>query len=166
MKFTGKVWKFGNDIDTDAIIPARYLNTSDPGELAKHCMEDADPEFPHKVSPGDIIIAGKNFGCGSSREHAPIAIKAAKVSCVIAPSFARIFYRNAINIGLPIFECAEAARDISGGDKVQVDAVSGEIKNLSTGKTYQAVPFPGFMQELIDEGGLMKYVQKKVKQNG
>lgn len=166
MEFIGRVWKFGDDIDTDAIIPARYLNTSEPEELAKHCMEDADATFPQKVQPGDIIVAGKNFGCGSSREHAPIAIKAAKVSCVIAPSFARIFYRNAINIGLPIFECEEAAREIQEGDEVKVDAVSGEITNLTTGKKYRAVPFPEFMQEIINAGGLMKYVAKKVKGNG
>ncbi|MBO8169654.1 MAG: 3-isopropylmalate dehydratase small subunit [Thermoanaerobacteraceae bacterium] len=166
MEFIGRVWKFGDDIDTDAIIPARYLNTSEPEELAKHCMEDADATFPQKVQPGDIIVAGKNFGCGSSREHAPIAIKAAKVSCVIAPSFARIFYRNAINIGLPIFECEEAAREIQEGDEVKVDAVSGEITNLTTGKKYRAVPFPEFMQEIINAGGLMKYVAKKVKDNG
>ncbi|WP_366923170.1 3-isopropylmalate dehydratase small subunit [Metallumcola ferriviriculae] len=166
MQFVGNVWKFGNDVDTDAIIPARYLNTSDPEDLAKHCMEDADPEFAKKAQDGDVIVAGKNFGCGSSREHAPIAIKAAKVSCIIAPSFARIFYRNAINIGLPIFECDEAARDIGEGDRVEIDASSGRIKNLTSGKTYQAVPFPEFMQELIDQGGLMKYVEKKVKQNG
>lgn len=164
MKFVGRTWKFGNDIDTDAIIPARYLNTSDPEDLAKHCMEDADPGFAQKAQAGDVIVAGKNFGCGSSREHAPIAIKAAQIACVIAPSFARIFYRNAINIGLPIFECTEAAQDINEGDQIEVDAKSGEIKNLTSGRTYQAVPFPQFMQELIDEGGLMKYVAKKVNQ--
>ena len=162
MKFQGNAWKFGNDIDTDVIIPARYLNTSSPEELAKHCMEDADTSFAGKVQPGDIIAAGKNFGCGSSREHAPIAIKASGVSCVIAQSFARIFYRNSINIGLPIFECPQAAKAISAGDQIAVDAKSGKITNLNTGKTYQATPFPAFMQELIEVGGLMNYVVKKV----
>ena len=134
MKLSGKVWKFGADVDTDAIIPARYLNTSDPQELAGHCMEDADPSFPARVRPGDIIVAGKNFGCGSSREHAPMAIKAAGVSCVIAGTFARIFYRNAFNIGLPIFESPEAAAEINEGDEVEVDAVSGLITDHTTGR--------------------------------
>lgn len=165
MKLEGKVWKFGNDIDTDVIIPARYLNTSAPEELAKHCMEDADPQFASKVQPGDIIVAGKNFGCGSSREHAPIAIKASGVACVIAHSFARIFYRNAINIGLPIFECPEAAKAIEEGHQVSVEAESGQIKDLTTGECFKAQPFPEFMQELIEAGGLMKYVAKKVKGN-
>lgn len=163
MQFTGRAWKFGNDIDTDAIIPARYLNTSEPKSLARHCMEDADASFPQKVAAGDIIVAGKNFGCGSSREHAPIAIKAAGVSCVIAKNFARIFYRNAINIGLPIFECPDAAEDIQEGDQITVDAGKGIITNLTTGKTYQAAPFPEFMQQLIEVGGLMKYVARKVE---
>lgn len=157
----GKVWKFGKDIDTDVIIPARYLNTSEPAELAKHCMEDADAQFSQKVSQGDIIVAGKNFGCGSSREHAPIAIKAAGVSCVIASSFARIFYRNALNIGLPIFESTEAAEKIQEGDLVQVDESTGIITNITKGETYQAVPFPPFMQELIKAGGLVAYVAGK-----
>lgn len=163
MEFEGRTWKFGDDVDTDAIIPARYLNTSVPRELAKHCMEDADPEFPAKVKPGEIIVAGKNFGCGSSREHAPIAIKAAGLSCVIAKSFARIFYRNSINIGLPIFECEEAAENISEGDVVKVDAATGTISNLTKEETYQAVPFPGFMQDIINAGGLMPYVAKRRK---
>ncbi|MGF7184352.1 3-isopropylmalate dehydratase small subunit [Desulfitispora alkaliphila] len=163
MEFKGKTWKFGKDIDTDAIIPARYLNTSDPKDLAKHCMEDADAEFPNKVNLGDIIVADKNFGCGSSREHAPIAIKAAGVSCVIAKSFARIFYRNSFNIGLPIFESAQAVEGIDEGDQVQVDASTGKIYNLTKDETYQATPVPEFMQELISAGGLMKYVEKKVK---
>ena len=163
MEFEGRTWKFGDDVDTDAIIPASYLNTSVPGELAKHCMEDADPEFPAKVKPGEIIVAGKNFGCGSSREHAPIAIKAAGLSCVIAKSFARIFYRNSINIGLPIFECEEAAENISEGDVVKVDAATGTISNLTKEETYQAVPFPGFMQDIINAGGLMPYVAKRRK---
>lgn len=161
MKLKGNAHKFGADVDTDAIIPARYLNTSDPAELAKHCMEDADKDFMKKMKTGDIIVADKNFGCGSSREHAPIAIKAAGVSCVIAKSFARIFYRNAFNMGLPIFESVEAADDISDGDEVEVDVDSGEIKNITKGKTYKAQPIPPFMQELINAGGLMKHVAKK-----
>jgi len=161
MKLAGKVHKFGADVDTDAIIPARYLNTSDPKELAKHCMEDADAEFPAKVKAGDIIVAGKNFGCGSSREHAPIAIKAAGVSCVIAPSFARIFYRNAINIGLPILECAAAAEAIAAGDEVEVNLDNGEIKNPQSGERYQAVPFPEFMQGIMNQGGLINYIKNK-----
>jgi len=165
MKFTVRVYKFGADIDTDAIIPARYLNTSDPAELAKHCMEDADPSFPQKVQAGDIIVAGKNFGCGSSREHAPIAIKGAGVACVIASSFARIFYRNSVNIGLPILECEEAVQAIEEGDNIQVDLEKGEIVNLRTGETYQAAPFPEFMQDIMAQGGLIGYVQhKKIKQ--
>lgn len=166
MLFQGRAFKFGNDIDTDAIIPARYMNTAEPEELAKHCMEDADPEFVRKVSPGDIIVAGKNFGCGSSREHAPIAIKYAGVSCVIAKSFARIFYRNAINIGLPIFECPEAVDGIEEGHQVQVDAGTGIITDLTTGQQYQAKPFPEFMQQIIAAGGLMAYVKERVKSRG
>lgn len=162
MKFTGKVYKFGNDIDTDAIIPARYLNTFDPVELARHCMEDADPQFPAKVQSGDIIVAEKNFGCGSSREHAPIAIKAAGVSCVVAKSFARIFYRNAINIGLPILECPEAIEAINEGDQLEVELESGKITNLRTGAVFQAAPFPAFMQGIMDKGGLIEYVRDKV----
>ncbi len=163
MTLRGKVWKFGADVDTDAIIPARYLNTSEPAELAKHCMEDADPEFPTKMQPGDIIVAGKNFGCGSSREHAPIAIKAAGVSCVIAKSYARIFYRNAFNIGLPIFECSEAAVAIEEGDEVAVDAAQGIVKNLTKNETYQATSVPEFMQQIIDAGGLIDYVSKRLQ---
>lgn len=165
MELKGKAWKFGADVDTDAIIPARYLNTSDPAELARHCMEDADPEFPKKVQPGDIIVAGKNFGCGSSREHAPIAIKAAGVSCVIARSFARIFYRNAFNIGLPIFESPEAADGIREGDEISVHVESGKIINHTRGEEYTATPIPPFMQEVISAGGLIKYVAKRVKEN-
>jgi 3-isopropylmalate dehydratase small subunit len=164
VQFHGKCWKFGADVDTDAIIPARYLNTSDPAELARHCMEDADPAFPAKVRTGDIIVAGKNFGCGSSREHAPIAIKAAGVSCVIAKTFARIFYRNAFNIGLPIFEAPEAAADIKEGDEVTVDAGTGIITNKTTGKTYQAAPVPPFMQQMITAGGLINSVSERMKQ--
>lgn len=163
MKLTGVTWKFGNDIDTDVIIPARYLNTSDPAELAKYCMVDSDPQFASKVSSGDIMVAGKNFGCGSSREHAPIAIKAAGVSCVIAHSFARIFYRNAFNIGLPIFECPEAAEKVQQGHQVSVDTTSGVITNLSTNETYQATPVPEFMQQIIAAGGLINYVAQRVK---
>jgi 3-isopropylmalate/(R)-2-methylmalate dehydratase small subunit len=162
MQFKGKTWKYGNNVNTDEIIPARYLNTSDPKELAKHCMEDIDPEFMNKIKPGDIIVAGNNFGCGSSREHAPVAIKAAKISCVIAKSFARIFYRNSINIGLPILECPEAVAGIANGDELEVELGTGEIKNLSTGKTFQATSFPPFMQALIKSGGLMAYVQNKI----
>lgn len=156
----GKVWKFGNDINTDEIIPARYLNTIVPAELARHCMEDADKDFPKKVSAGDIIVAGKNFGCGSSREHAPIAIKAAGVSCVIADSFARIFYRNAFNMGLYIFESKEAAEKIAQGDVVEVDVARGVITNIAKKEEYKIIPIPKFMQELIDAGGLMEYVRK------
>lgn len=163
MKFSGKTHKFGADIDTDAIIPARYLNTSEPSELAKHCMEDADPDFMKKMKSGDVIVAEKNFGCGSSREHAPIAIKAAGISCVIAKSFARIFYRNSFNMGLPILECSEAVDGISDGDDLEVDTDSGKIINKTTGKEYKAQPIPPFMQELIESGGLMEYVKVKKK---
>ena len=161
MKFTGKVHKFGADVDTDVIIPARYLNTFDPLELAKHCMEDADADFPTKVKVGDIIVADKNFGCGSSREHAPIAIKGAGVSCVIARSFARIFYRNSINIGLPILECDVAIDAINNGDEVEVDLDLGQVRNLRTGEVYEATPFPPFMQEIMAKGGLINYIKDK-----
>ena len=157
----GKAFRFGDDIDTDAIIPARYLNTSDPDELASHCMEDADPDFVKNVAAGDVIVADKNFGCGSSREHAPIAIKAAGVSCVIAKSFARIFYRNSFNMGLPILESVEAADGISQGDELDIDTDSGLIKNLTTGESFNAQPIPPFMQELIQAGGLIEYVKAK-----
>ena len=157
----GKVFKFGDNVDTDVIIPARYLNSSDPKELAQHCMEDIDADFVKKVSPGDLIAATKNFGCGSSREHAPLAIKAAGVSCVIAETFARIFYRNAINIGLPIIECPEAAKDIADGDEVEVDFDSGRITNKTKGTTYQGQAFPPFMQKIIDCGGLVNYINQK-----
>lgn len=162
MQIKGRVWKFGANIDTDLIIPARYLNTTDPAELAAHCMEDADPNFARRVSPGDIVVAGKNFGCGSSREHAPIALKGAGVGCVIAASFARIFYRNAINIGLPILESSEAAAALEEGDLVAVDLASGMIKNLSRGGVYQAAPFPPFMQEIMRAGGLINYVRERM----
>lgn len=165
MIIQGKCHCFGNDIDTDAIIPARYLNTSDPGELACHCMEDADPSFAGRVQAGEIIIAGKNFGCGSSREHAPVAIKAAGVAAVVAASFARIFYRNAINIGLPIFESPAAAAGIEAGDEIKIEPEKGEITNLTRGETYLAAPFPPFMQEIIAAGGLMPYVARKVRRD-
>lgn len=161
MKFKGTAWKFGADIDTDRIIPARYLNTSDPKELAKHCMEDEDPSFAANVRQGDIIVAEKNFGCGSSREHAPIAIKAAGVSCVIARSFARIFYRNSFNMGLPILESDEVVDTASQGDTIEVDMDSGEIRNITKGLHFKARPVPPFMQELIKAGGLMESIRKK-----
>lgn len=161
MKFKGSVWKYGADIDTDRIIPARYLNTSDPTELAKHCMEDEDAGFASKVRAGDIIVAEKNFGCGSSREHAPIAIKAAGVACVIAKSFARIFYRNSFNMGLPILECAEAVDGASARDVLEVDMDSGAILNVTKGARYKAKPIPPFMQELIAAGGLMASIKKR-----
>ncbi len=163
MNFRGKAWKFGDDVDTDAIIPARYLNTSDPKALAAHCMEDADATFSGKVNAGDVIIAGKNFGCGSSREHAPVAIKAVGVSCVIAQSFARIFYRNAFNTGLPILECPEAVAAIETGDEVEVDLDQGVVANVTKGVKYKAEPVPPFMQELLNAGGLIPYVQKQLK---
>ena len=158
MKVCGTVFKYGNDVDTDVIIPARYLNTSSETELAAHCMEDIDKEFVKKVKPGDIIVAGDNFGCGSSREHAPIAIKASGVSLVIANSFARICYRNSINIGLPILECPEAVAAIAAGDTVSCDLAKGEIVDETTGKTFQAEPFPAFIQNIIDKGGLIKSI--------
>jgi 3-isopropylmalate/(R)-2-methylmalate dehydratase small subunit len=163
MQIKGTVYKFGNDVDTDQIIPARYLNTTDPVELATHCMEDADPEFAAAVQPGAVMVAGKNFGCGSSREHAPIAIKAAGVSCVIASTFARIFYRNAVNIGLPILECPEAAAALEEGDIVEVNLAEGVIRNLTQPGEYQSAPFPSFMQEIIEQGGLINYVQERMK---
>lgn len=162
MEFEGKVWKYGHDVDTDVIIPARYLNSTSPEELAEHCMEDADPTFAKKAQAGDLMVAGKNFGCGSSREHAPISIKAAGISCVIAESFARIFYRNAINIGLPILESAEAAKETDEGDILKVDVKNGLIYNLTKDKTYKAEPFPGFMQELIEAGGLIEYTKRRL----
>lgn len=161
MTTEGRVFKYGDNVDTDVIIPARYLNVSSGEELAKYCMIDIDEDFAKEVQPGDIIVAGKNFGCGSSREHAPLAIKCAGVGCVIAPSFARIFYRNSINIGMPIMECPEAAEDIKAGDRVSVDFSTGMITNITTGKTYQAEPFPEFMQKIIDKGGLVKYVSSQ-----
>jgi len=162
MRFEGTAHRYGRDVDTDVIIPARYLNTSDPAELAKHCMEDIDASFVAKVKPGDIIVADENFGCGSSREHAPIAIKASGVDVVIATSFARIFYRNAINTGLPIMESPEAARGIKDGDRVAVNADTGTITNLTTGEVYTAQPFPPFVKAIIERGGLIESVKDKV----
>lgn len=161
MKAFGTVHKYGDNVDTDVIIPARYLNSSDGKELAKHCMEDIDKEFVNKVKTGDIIVANKNFGCGSSREHAPLAIKEAGISCVIAETFARIFYRNAINIGLPIVECPEAAQGIEAGDEVEVDFDSGMIYNKTKETEYKGQPFPEFMQKIIKAEGLMNYINQK-----
>jgi len=158
----GRVHKFGSNVDTDVIIPARYLNTVDPDELAGHCMEDIDPGFRERVKPGDIIVAEHNFGCGSSREHAPVSIKAAGISCVIANSFARIFYRNSINIGLPILECPEAVAETSAGDELEVDLTEGRIRNLTTDREFRARPFPPFMQELIAAGGLINYARARL----
>ena len=158
----GKVHKYGADVNTDVIIPARYLSLSDPAELAKHCMEDIDKEFVKRVKPGDIIMATTNFGCGSSREHAPLAIKAAGVSCVIAKSFARIFFRNAVNIGLPLLECDDAVAQTEAGDILEVDLSSGQIKNLTNGMAFTAKPYPDFMAELISAGGLVEYTKQKI----
>ena len=160
MKFTGKVIKYGDNVDTDVIIPARYLNTSDHKELASHCMEDLDKDFTKKVNAGDIMVAGDNFGCGSSREHAPIAIKASGISLVIANTFARIFYRNSINIGLAILECPEAVANINDGDTVEADLDSGIIYNRTTGKEFKTQPFPEFIQEIITNGGLIESIKK------
>ncbi|MEA2029657.1 MAG: 3-isopropylmalate dehydratase small subunit [Campylobacterota bacterium] len=157
----GKVWKFGENIDTDLIIAARYLNTSEPSELAKYVMEDADPDFVSKMQVGDIIVAGENFGCGSSREHAPIALKAAGVSAVIAPTFARIFYRNAFNMGLPIFELPQS-NEIDEGDEVKIDMSSGEVINITKGKSYKFTPIPEFMQELVQAGGLINFAKNEI----
>ncbi|MCL2488387.1 MAG: 3-isopropylmalate dehydratase small subunit [Oscillospiraceae bacterium] len=162
MTAAGMAHTFGNHVDTDVIVPARYLNTANPAELAAHCMEDIDPDFIRRVKPGDMIAAGYNFGCGSSREHAPIAIRAAGVSCVIAASFARIFYRNAINIGLPILECPEAAAAIAAGDEVAVDFDTGVIRNLTSGEQYQAQPFPAFIQSIIEKGGLLGSIVENI----
>ena len=161
MQAKGRVFKYGDNVDTDVIIPARYLNSSDPAELATHCMEDIDKDFVKKVQKGDIIVANKNFGCGSSREHAPIAIKAAGVSCVIAETFARIFYRNAINIGLPIIECPEASRAIEAGDEIEVDFDSGTIFNRTRNESYKGQAFPPFMQKIISAGGLINYINSE-----
>jgi 3-isopropylmalate/(R)-2-methylmalate dehydratase small subunit len=162
MKAQGKAFRYGDNVDTDVIIPARYLNTSDPKELASHCMEDIDATFVDKVSDGDIMVADRNFGCGSSREHAPLAIKTAGISCVIAASFARIFYRNAINIGLAILECPEAVAGIKSDDSVEVDFSTGKITNMSTGESWSAEPFPPFIQKMIASDGLINYLKKEV----
>ncbi|MCI6030789.1 3-isopropylmalate dehydratase small subunit [Dialister succinatiphilus] len=156
----GKVWRYGDNIDTDVIIPARYLNTFDPKELAKHCMVDIDKDFAQKVRPGDIMVGGKNFGCGSSREHAPVAIKACGVPVIIAASFARIFYRNGINVGLPLMEIGDNVERIHAGDKLSVDLSSGQIRDLTTGETFQAPPLPGFIQDIAKAGGLIQYVKE------
>ena len=163
MALRGHVHRYGDHIDTDIIIAARYLNTTDPVELAEYCMEDAGDNFVARVQPGDFIVAGENFGCGSSREHAPIAIKAAGVSAVVAKSFARIFYRNAINVGLPILESAQAAEDAQAGDELEIDIATGTIRNLTQGKSYQTEPFPDFLRDIIDAGGLVNYVAKQAK---
>lgn len=163
MQAEGNAFKYGDNVDTDVIIPARYLNSSDPAELATHCMEDIDKNFVNEVQKGDIIVADKNFGCGSSREHAPIAIKASGISCVIADTFARIFYRNSINIGLPIIECPEAAASIQKGDRVKVDFDSGKIHNLTQNQEYQGQAFPPFMQKIISSGGLVNYINEQVR---
>ena len=163
MTIRGKVWKFGDDINTDEIIPARYLITTDPKELAKHVMEDADPEFPKKVKAGDIIVAGKNFGCGSSREHAPLAIKGADISAIIAESFARIFYRNAINLGIPIIESQEIAKETEEGDELEIDLDKGIVKNLTKGKEYKIKPLPEDLRKIQKAGGLMEYAKAKLE---
>jgi 3-isopropylmalate dehydratase small subunit len=163
LEIRGKAWVYGDDVDTDVIIPARYLNTSDPGELARHCMEDLDASFASKVSKGDIIVAGKNFGCGSSREHAPIAIKASGVSAVVARSFARIFYRNAFNMGLPIFESPDAVDGVETGDRLAIDMERGILRNQTRGTEYRFAPIPPFMQELVASGGLLNYIAKRKK---
>ncbi len=161
MEFEGAVIKYGDNVNTDVIIPARYLTITEPSELAAHCMEDLDPDFHLKVSPGDILVAGENFGCGSSREHAPLAIKASGIACVIASSFARIFYRNALNIGLPILECPEASRGLEAGDRVRVSLGEGVIKNLSRSAAYRTVPLPPFIQDIVAAGGLMSHITSR-----
>jgi 3-isopropylmalate/(R)-2-methylmalate dehydratase small subunit len=163
VKRKGKVWKYGDNVDTDAIIPARYLNMSTPEELAQHCMEDVDATFAGAVQAGDVVVAGENFGCGSSREHAPLALKGAGVSCVVARSFARIFYRNAINMGLPILECPQAAEEAESGQQLEVDLKAGQVRNLSNGQVYQAAPYPPFMMALIEAGGLIPYTRGRRK---
>lgn len=163
MKAKGTVFRYGDNVDTDVIIPARYLAIQDKKELASHCMEDIDTEFVKKVSKGDVMVAGKNFGCGSSREHAPMVILESGISCVIAETFARIFFRNAINIGLPIVECAEASREIGAGDTVEIDFDTGRITDVTTGKEYQAKPFPEFMQKIIQSSGLVNYINGEQK---
>ena len=163
MKLMGTVWKYGDDVDTDGIIPARYLNVSDPEDLARHCMEDVDPGFARAVRAGDVIVAGENFGCGSSREHAPLAIKGSGVACVVAKSYARIFYRNAINIGLPILECPRAVEETQKGDLLAADLGAGTVTNLRTGRTYQVSPFPPFIMGIIEAGGLVPYTRERLR---
>lgn len=160
---TGRVWRYGDHVDTDVIIPARYLNTSEPAELAKHCMEDLDESFRQQVQPGDVIVAGRNFGCGSSREHAPVAIQASGVSCVIAHSFARIFFRNAINIGLPLFEVGDKVESLRQGDELRLYPQEGKLENLTTGEVIQAAPLPGFIAEIAQAGGLIAYVREQAR---
>lgn len=162
MIFRGRVWKFGEDVNTDVIIPGKYLNITNPQELGQHCMEGIGPDFHQKVKPGDIILAGKNFGCGSSREHAPLAIKAIGISCIIAKTFARIFYRNAFNIGLPILECADVPDQLEEGQEIEVDLSTGQIRDLPRGRNFQAKPIPPFMQDLIRDGGLMNHLAKRL----
>ena len=166
MKLMGTVWKYGDDVDTDGIIPARYLNVSDPEDLARHCMEDVDPGFARAVRAGDVIVAGENFGCGSSREHAPLAIKGSGVACVVAKSYARIFYRNAINIGLPILECPQAVEETQKGDLLAADLGAGTVTNLRTGRTYQVSPFPPFIMGIIQAGGLVPYTRERLRAQG
>ena len=161
MTLEGRIWKFGSDVDTDAIIPARYLNQSDPKELAKHAMEDERPEFYREVKEGDLLLAGKNFGCGSSREHAPLALKVAGISCIIAKSFARIFYRNSLNLGLPLLESPEASEAIQDGDRVRIDLATGEVFDITQNRKFLAKPIPDFMQELLNDGGLIPHLRKK-----
>jgi len=166
MEIKGTVWKYGDNVDTDVIIPARYLNMSEPEELAAHCMEGIDPEFAGAVQPGDLIIAGENFGCGSSREHAPLAIKGSGVRCVVAGSFARIFYRNAINVGLPIMECPAAARDAEKGHRLGIDLQAGTVHNLTTDQVYEAEPYPPFMMAIVEAGGLVPYTRRRIDAQG
>ena len=166
MSIRGRVWKYGHNVDTDAIIPARYLNTTSEQELASHAMEDWDATFAANVQPGDIIVAGTNFGCGSSREHAPVALKAAGISCVVAENFARIFFRNSINIGLPILECPEAAQATEAGQTLEIDLAEGKIHNVDTGETYSAAPYPEFMLGLIEAGGLIEYTRRQLQSEG
>ena len=163
MKMTGTVWKYGDNVDTDVIIPARYLNVSTPEELARHCMEGIDPGFASTVQPGDMIVGGENFGCGSSREHAPLAIKGAGVACIVAKSFARIFYRNAINIGLPILECPAAVNDAEAGHQLEIDLEAGQVRNLTTGRVCQAKPYPPFVMAIINAGGLVPYTRRRIE---
>ena len=162
MTIRGKAWKYGDNVDTDAIIPARYLNTSSPEELASHCMEDVDRAFASEFSPGDIVVAGSNFGCGSSREHAPVALRASGAGCIVAASFARIFYRNAINIGLPILECPDAIGDIQADHLLEVELEEGLIRNLSTGREFSATPYPDFMLQIVEAGGLVEYTRQRL----